>query len=413
MFLSIGGEGEANPIWAVEGQWITNYAAKYNALCFMVEHRFYGKSHPTADLSTDNLSFLNSEQALADLATFSVAMREQRGLTNNTWIAFGGSYPGNLAAWYRLKYPHLVSGSVASSAPVLAYLDFYGFNEVVTQSLETLYSPACVSAFSAATVVIGQMLQTTAGRSSLYEWFGLCDYIDDIPTDISNLYLVISSNVGGVVQYNKDNRAFEGAAGTNITVQTVCDVMTDGTLGPPVVRYGHLTVLLNKAFGANCTDFKYKKMIADLQQTSWNSSASEGGRQWTYQTCTEFGYFQSSDSKGQPFGKAFPIDFFIQQCVDIFGPVFNRTEIEEGIKQTNTIYGALGIEASNIVFVNGRVDPWHYLSVTTQVKSDIPVILINGTAHCANMYPSRAEDLPQLTQARAKISDLIGTWIKS
>lgn len=43
----IGGEGEANATWMVEGQWI-EYAKQYKALCFQLEHRFYGKSHPTS-----------------------------------------------------------------------------------------------------------------------------------------------------------------------------------------------------------------------------------------------------------------------------------------------------------------------------------------------------------------------------
>lgn len=46
VFIFIAGEGTANPIWMVEGQWIT-YAQTYGAICVMVEHRFYGKSHPT------------------------------------------------------------------------------------------------------------------------------------------------------------------------------------------------------------------------------------------------------------------------------------------------------------------------------------------------------------------------------
>lgn len=45
MFLQIGGEGTANPIWMVTGSW-TKYAQQYNALMFQVEHRYYGKSHP-------------------------------------------------------------------------------------------------------------------------------------------------------------------------------------------------------------------------------------------------------------------------------------------------------------------------------------------------------------------------------
>lgn len=42
----IGGEGTADPLWMVMGQWI-EYARHYNALCFMLEHRYYGASRPT------------------------------------------------------------------------------------------------------------------------------------------------------------------------------------------------------------------------------------------------------------------------------------------------------------------------------------------------------------------------------
>lgn len=46
IFLMIGGEGEATAKWMVQGAWI-QYAKEHNALCFQLEHRFYGKSHPT------------------------------------------------------------------------------------------------------------------------------------------------------------------------------------------------------------------------------------------------------------------------------------------------------------------------------------------------------------------------------
>lgn len=46
IFLMIGGEGAAQPTWMIQGAWI-HYAQEMNALCFQLEHRFYGESKPT------------------------------------------------------------------------------------------------------------------------------------------------------------------------------------------------------------------------------------------------------------------------------------------------------------------------------------------------------------------------------
>lgn len=81
------------------------------------------------DLSTKNLQYLSSEQALADLAKFITGMNKAYQLPANVkWIAFGGSYPGSLAAWLRAKYPHLVHGAMSASGPLLAKVDFKGLS---------------------------------------------------------------------------------------------------------------------------------------------------------------------------------------------------------------------------------------------------------------------------------------------
>lgn len=45
-------------------------AQKLGAIIVTLEHRYYGKSVPFSTQSTDNLQYLNTKQALADLANF-------------------------------------------------------------------------------------------------------------------------------------------------------------------------------------------------------------------------------------------------------------------------------------------------------------------------------------------------------
>lgn len=46
VFLMIGGEGEANPIWLTVGDMMKN-AKVFGAFALLLEHRFYGQSRPT------------------------------------------------------------------------------------------------------------------------------------------------------------------------------------------------------------------------------------------------------------------------------------------------------------------------------------------------------------------------------
>ena len=52
--------------------------------------------------------------------------------------------------------------------------------------------------------------------------------------------------------------------------------------------------------------------VRELQENSWESDAARGGRQWTYQTCTEFGWYQSTDLPADPWHHTVPVTFFEQ-----------------------------------------------------------------------------------------------------
>ena len=87
-----------------------------NGIGVVLEHRFYGTSFPTSDLSTQSLRFLTTEQALADTAYFAQNFKFE-GLENYQltapyvpWIIYGGSYAGAFAAFARTTYPDVFFG---------------------------------------------------------------------------------------------------------------------------------------------------------------------------------------------------------------------------------------------------------------------------------------------------------------
>ncbi|KAL4235486.1 Thymus-specific serine protease [Mactra antiquata] len=416
IFVMIGGEGPANPKWMIEGTWI-EYAKIYGAICVMLEHRYYGDSHPVGDLSLENLKYLSSRQALADLAYF-IDWFKYNGytslnLSNSKVITFGGSYPGSLSAWFRSKYPYIVDGAVATSAPIYAQLDFKEYLSVVKDALDTT-GPKCNEEIKNATTTMYEWWGLREKRPQLESMFQLCDKINQ--SNILDLYGFFSNtaaNFENVVQYNKDNRAFEGAIGTDITLDTLCDIMTDFTRGTPIQRYADVNTLILNTYSQPCLDYTYDNLIKDMRKTDWTSDAGEGGRQWMYQTCAEFGWFQSADYSNQPFGPSYtnPANYSMLQCSDIYDKEFFYN-IANNVAETNRYYGGRDISVTKVVFPNGSVDPWHAMGVTKDISSDATAIYINGTAHCANMYPARESDLPELVAARKHIADLIYKWIQ-
>jgi hypothetical protein len=57
---------------------------------------------------------------------------------------------------------------------------------------------------------------------------------------------------------------------------------------------------------------------------------------------------------------------------------YDAKQVTRGVKRTNTLYGALHLQATRVVFVHGSVDPWHALGITRTVKQESPAIYIRG-----------------------------------
>ena len=87
---------------------------------FIFKLGYYGESLPFGNESfkIPKIDYLSSQQALADYAYLVKYLKEKYDAEESPVIAFGGSYGGMLSAWFRMKYPNMVQGALAASAPI-------------------------------------------------------------------------------------------------------------------------------------------------------------------------------------------------------------------------------------------------------------------------------------------------------
>jgi len=94
-------------------------------------------------------------------------------------VVFGGSYAGMLAAWMRMKYPHVVDIAHAASAPIYYYrnrqnFDIGIFYKIVTKNYE-MHSTNCPNVIREAFRRLTSYSQTPmAPISFLSQYFNTC-----------------------------------------------------------------------------------------------------------------------------------------------------------------------------------------------------------------------------------------------
>lgn len=145
--------------------------------------------------------------------------------------------------------------------------------------LSTPQSAQCITAIEEATSALEDYITSSGCCKQVEKDFRLCDPLDvSNDLDVANLFETLAGNFEGICQYNKDNRDFDGTKPHNITIDVLCDVMTNQDLGSPLDRYAVVNSMLLDTTKDKCLDFKYDKMLKDMRATSWNASASEGGK---------------------------------------------------------------------------------------------------------------------------------------
>lgn len=352
-----------------------------------------------SDASTENLRFLNPEQALADIAHFIEHIKRpdvHPGAENSPVIVVGVHYSGSLAAWFRQIYPHLANAAWASGAPVLSVLNLQEYKEVAGAVYRRAGGNACYNRLESGFAEMEAMV-TNNQLAELGALFNLC-YPLQHQNDISNFFYVISELYSILVQLSD-----------YVPIEEVCDLIMVPELSDieGVARIVSEIVLLE----SDCLPLSYDNFILNDTQIELDApSVVYGIRQITYQTCIQFGWHHTSDGANHPFGSSFPIAHFNNICHDLFGDV--SALAQSNSNRVNQMYGGLNPRVDHVLYTHGMNDPWRTVGIQESSNPLAPVFLITGHGQGGELGPILETDSAALVASKTQIKTLLNSWIQ-
>jgi serine protease 16 len=419
VFICVGGEGppldSSVLVDSVHCSDMVELGKKQHALLLALEHRFYGKSIPTSDLSVKNLALLSAHQALADLAGFSAHIRGMFNLDDdqNKWVSWGGSYPGMLSAWFRLKFPNLVHAAVSSSAPVKAQADFTGYNDVVADSTAAEIvggSENCAQIVRNGHEAVGELLQSKQGRTQLAKLFNICEGADALE-DPYNQANWAGNGVIGIDAQSNDPSCTEYLC----NISSICSAIEQFSGAPDSFSPLNVLAQISKAQnGGSCVSVDYKAAMVKPVQSSDASNPNAGDRVWLWQTCTEFAFYQTCEpgtkclwTKGLN-----TLDQQLSLCKQVFG--IPAASVESRVNFSNLYWGGDRPSGSRVLFPNGQIDPWHALGVLhSPHPKTLPTLWVPGASHHFWTHTPLPSDSSYINSARESIWATVESWLQS
>jgi len=408
IFFYTGNEGDIEAFTENSG-FMWDIAPEFGALLVFAEHRYYGESLPFGpeSRSTDPLKvgYLSSSQALADYVDLITYLKGSiDGAAESPVVAFGGSYGGMLAAWIRTKYPHIVQGAIAASAPIAQFTSpCDAFGRIVTSDFSAAApNSSCSAAVRASWSALDRLflLPNSTGLNWLNTNFQLC------PTS----HMTAAANISTLKSYLTDlwtNLAMmDYPYGTSFLaplppnpVAAVCE-----HLSKPYNNDTELLQLVYKAVNV------YSNYTGESKCLNLMEEDGIGADMWSYQACTEMVMPFCYDGSNDMFEPApWNLEEYTKECQEAWGPA--------AVPQpdlANSLYGGRNLaSASNIVFSNGLLDPWSSGGVLKSSPGGVVAIIIPEGAHHLDLRGSNPSDPVSVIQARKQERAYIDKWIKN
>ncbi|EFJ51337.1 hypothetical protein VOLCADRAFT_41600, partial [Volvox carteri f. nagariensis] len=387
---------------------IWEHAEEFGALVLFAEHRYYGKTQPLGpDSWSSDPTYLSVEQALADYSVLIWNITRTTGGEDSPVIAFGGSYGGMLAAWLRLKYPHLVTGAVAASAPVGAFPGVPGwqpskFWEVVTYDATASAGavPECSSNVRAAFGHVMALGRTATGRAALGRLLRLCKPIEDEDAAVGVAYWL--------------QGAFDAFAMGNYPYPS--SYISDDPAHPLPAWPMRAACTRLAGRGLRASDLALRDAAGVLYNVTGRvqcytvETSGPAAGPWDYQWCTELmaqlPYYPTNGISDMFWDQGpFDLEAINQHCEAMWG-------VRPRPFWSAITYGGLDYRyASNIVFSNGLYDPWSAYGVLTDISDSVVAVIIPEGAHHLDLMYSHPSDPPSVRAARQIEMDYVRNWV--
>ncbi|CAO2819561.1 unnamed protein product [Amaranthus hypochondriacus] len=400
ILVNFGGEGPIN--LEVNGVGIINLSApKLGALIVYIEHRFYGESVPMGSIdeamNDSNIRrCLTVDQALTDFADIIQHIKQNLSATNSPVIVIGGSYAGMLATWFRLRYPLLSVGALASSAPLLDFGVISPQNQncwIVSQDFKK-ESEKCYNIIRQSWTIIDGVASQPQGLTILRHLFRACKPLSsawELKSYLSNMYSYFA-------QYDFPSRNLISRFCKKVVMPSNDDIIQ------------RIANSVNNLLSTDCNNLNNPSPLGSKQFGLDHASRTA----WNWQLCTEIvttsEEYCGDDTLLLPNTKN--NSAFSEFCSSAFGaysdPRWMPTHFYYG---GDDVLLALKKFGSNIIFSNGLRDPYSGVGILEDISKTLIALKTNEGTHCMDLNAIHKDDSKWLRRQRQKELRIFKKWI--
>jgi dipeptidyl-peptidase-2 len=346
----------------------------------------------------------NVEQVLADFAVILPDLKKQYGAPNAISFAVGGSYGGMLTAWFRMKYPHIIDGGLAASAPIISFTgapDIPTFFETTTNDYAKA-NAKCPEIARNAFQQLESIAQKPGGLEYISNKMSLCKVIT--MDQYEHLVLWAVNAFGNLAMLNYPYPTDFGIQLPGHPVDLSCQLLVNYSSDPLVALAKAAGVYYNGTAGnLPCYDI-FDEFVFCADQTGCGTGPL--AEAWDYQACTELIFFENTNGVTDMFPAR---TWTFQNLTDYCQKTWSITPRSSW---RSTEYGANEYKsASRIIFSNGLLDPWHGGGVLTNFSDSLPSLIVTEGAHHLDLRSSNPNDPPSVIQVRASEAGYFRKWM--